>query len=294
MRCGELWRNTSNTMENETQTKLSDSILKRIEAGETVPRPRSYFVLRGVTLWCMALLSLFLGALAVATIIFRISNFLHLLPPPDETFSYELIEMLPFLWFLVLGLFGYVAYREFRHTRGGYKYELSTVLLGMVVVSGMLGFALYSAGTGYVLDRFAGRFVPFQPDVEHLQRERWLRPEHGLLVGEVVEELVEGFILRDLEGEEWRVIFGHTLPELPDEVLNGSLRVGVRGVVSEEDEHAFIACHYRILELAGRGVFAPAPPTHRPFASSTEPHERNSTATRTTKCEDVRPLDMNS
>ncbi len=278
------------------QPKLSDTIMKRIEAGESSPRSRSYFLLRDAALWSAAFLALLLGALAVSTIIFRINNFSRALPPPEEGQRahelYELFVMLPYVWLGILALFGYLAYREFRRTKQGYKYELSTVIVSLVVMSGILGTTLYVAGSGYAIDRGVGRLSPFPSDIESMQREHWLRPEQGLLVGAVSVLNEDGLILVDLKDQEWQVIIGDTLPQLPTDAADKGVRIGVRGTVRDADARIFVACHYRILELHGRGIFMPALRIIREEIKPILHDERNASTTRTNECEGVRPLNQ--
>ncbi len=276
-------------MNNKDDKKISEEIIGRIEKEHIKLQPRFYFTMRNVAMWCLAVASLVLGGLSVSTIIFRLSNVPRILLPPDmRTGSFwEITALIPVAWIIIFGLFGYVTYLEIRRTRQGYKYELSTLLLVMVVVSGVLGLALYKLGSGYAIDQFAGRHVPFQRDVEALQRERWFDPEHGFLVGQVVEESETGFLLTDPEGGAWLAIYASVISEQEKNFIVPEEKVGLLGRAGSTDS-TFLVCMIRPLEVRGRGFF-PRRLSPSMIKHGTSTHERNFDTSRSNECEGVRP-----
>lgn len=264
-------------------------VLDRIERERVTPRAKEYFTVRNLLVWLLALVALGLGALMVAGIIYRTSNVPNVLPPgADKLALGEWLPFLPVVWLVALGLFGYLAYREIRHTRGGYRYELSTVLLGLLLASGVLGLLLYAMGSGYVMDRATARVVPFHRDLETIQRETWLRPQSGRLVGQVAEVTAEGFTLTVPTGEEWTVRMSEANAKEAFDIEPGA-RVGVRGTVTDAGVNVFSACEIRILEIRGRGIGAPSA---RPIPPV--PGERNTTPLRSNECERISPLDTSN
>jgi len=273
---------------------LTERVMGKIESGDTKLRPRSYFATRNYLMWSLAVAAILLGALAVSSVIFRVSNF-HLITPrgvEDLSDLENVWELLPLIWLVAFTLFGYLAYEEIRATRQGYKYELSTLLLVMVVSSGVLGVAFYSVGSGYVLDKMASRYVPFHPDIEVLRERVWQQPQGGFVSGEVVELTPEGFILTGPESSLWQVEYGDWLSEEEKALIEVGKRVGVIGGFLEEGEE-FIACALKPLEVRGRG----------PMMVRSEPEslreelrerigERNDELLRIKDCRDARNLEI--
>lgn len=258
-------------MDNKEKT-VSEKVLERIESSNVSPRSRTYFSLKNFGMWLLAGLSVLVGALAVSSILFRTVNIPLVLPPGPPPPFVEILFLMPFLWIALLVLFGYLAYREIRSTKRGYKYELSTLLLGVALISCVLGIVFYKTGTGLILDRFAAQHVPFQKNLEDLQRQRWMNPENGFLVGKVLSISDSNLLLADPNDTAWTVTFTQDVRAV---VVAGE-RVGVRGEITDAEMHMFTACEIRSLEFAGR-------PPH--------PGERKPVEKRNSKCEDVRPLD---
>lgn len=273
-------------MHNEHPQTTSEKILERIKADKVAPRPRLFFSLKNAGLWTLAAVSVLVGALAVSSMLFRLINIPRVLPPglpppPFATFLY----LVPFLWIVLFGAFSYLAYREVRSTKRGYRYDLRAILLLLLILTGGLGYAFYSTGTGLVLDRFAAKHVPFQRDLEGLQRERWQSPETGFLVGELSAATPSGIVLLDPRNDEWEVTFAESVPAEKKDSLSAGERVGVRGTVIDLEEHLFLACDVRSLEFEGRALNT----ERRPAPSAAQ--GRKVLEMRTNGCEDVRPLD---
>lgn len=273
---------------NEHEIKISEKVLNRIESEHTVPHSRPYFVWRNVFIWFFALCTLLLGAGAIASTIFRVVNMSRVLPPHIFVFTFETLRSvliaLPLIWLALCGLFGYVTYYEIRSTKKGYQYELSTLLLLLTVISGVLGFGLYRVGSGYTLDHFASRTLPFHQDLDVLQAEQWLQPENGFLVGLVSDVLDDGFVLEDVEHNVWNVFYADTVSDKDREFVVTNARVGLRGTVIDADENVFSVCSIRPLDIRGRAPFVP----HSRIMVTERP-ERNVMPVRIIECEGVRP-----
>lgn len=280
---------------NENEYKrISDLVLAKIETDKAVPRSKAYFVLRNVLMWSLAIFSLVFGALSISSILFRISNIAQVLPPSVRLeYSFDMFNLFPVFWVMVFGLFVYVACLEIRHTKQGYKYHLSWVVGSMLVVSGILGVTLYYLGVGFILDKVASRFVPFNRDIEMLQKDRWLSPETGFLVGEVekAEDEQEVFILRDPEDIAWEVLFSGALTDEEKDLVREGRKIGLQGMVAPGEDHLFIACKIVSVEIRGRGKFAMPVSRVRMLVEADDgtSSERNFLELRTNVCEGVRP-----
>lgn len=267
-------------MHNSERSPLSEKILNRINHAGVRPIPRSYFSIKNVTLWVLALLSVIAGALSVSSIVFRVANLPAVLPPGAELPIPLIVRLMPVIWIVLLSIFASIAYREIRATRKGYRYEFSTILLALLLASTVLGITFYATGVGARLDHYAGKHVPFIGRIDDEQREHWMRPERGFLIGEI--RTIEGSTLtvRDPNNLIWTVLVDE---EFPLEILEEGTRVGVRGIIASTTGFIFTACDVRSLEFAGERK-APFPKIAR------DENEIKPDSARTKTCEGVRPL----
>lgn len=260
--------------------KSTEDILKHIKEAGVQPLPRNYFSYRNIGMWLLAVLSIIVGSLAVSSSIFRIVNIPRVLPPGMESLHLPLIVgLMPFLWIALVLLFSFLAFREIRATKRGYRYELSTLVLGLLLASVVMGIMFYATGVGARLDLFTARHAPFLAGLEHEQRTQWMHPEQGFLVGMVASTSPGQFILIDPKETRWIVL-------IEDDIEMNSLvdgvRVGVRGEMVLGQDHTFRACDIRSLEFSGeRG--APFPGFGHMGSA------RKVDTPRSTGCGDVRP-----
>ncbi len=266
-------------MHNSEHSPLSEKILNRIQDAGVRPIPKSYFSFRNIALWILAALSLIAGALSVSSIIFRFANLPAVLPPGATLAIPIAIRLMPFVWIVLLSVFGYLAYQEIRATRKGYRYEFSTILLTLLLASVVLGFGFYATGLGARLDRYAAHHVPFVGKLDEEQRVRWMRPENGFLIGQIVAIDGDSLSIEDPNHVTWTVLLNE---EIATSSLTTSTRVGIRGIIASTTEFIFEACDLRSLEFSGE--------RKPPFPSFThDERERKPDGPRTKECEGVRP-----
>lgn len=266
-------------MHNNNHSSLSEKILERIERAGVRPIPKSYFSFKNIAFWTLAALSVLVGGLSVSSIIFRAVNLPAVLPPGVELPIPLFVRLMPFLWIALLSLFSFIAYREVRATRKGYRYAFSTLLLSLLLGSMILGIGFYASGLGARLDLYAARHVPFVGRIDEEQRERWMRPERGFLIGHITAIDGDSFTLEDPEHTLWTVL---TNEELATTSLATEVRVGVRGTITDTDTHIFQACDIRSLEFSGERK--PAFPQMK-----RDERERKPDSARIKECEGVRP-----
>jgi hypothetical protein len=266
-------------MHNEHDQKDS-TLLKRVLDAGAKPIPKQYFSAKNIVLWILAVLSVLVGGLAVSSIIFRTVNIPGVFPGAGAPLPLPLFaHLLPFVWILLLILFSYLAIREIRATKRGYRYEYSVLLLSLLLTSCVLGIGFYATGVGARLDMLAVRHTPFMADIREAQAVRWLRPENGLLMGVVSRKTDNGFTVTDPKNVVWTVT---TTPDATVETFDEDELVGMRGTTTDAELHTFEACDVRTLEFSGDK----RPPFPR-FQESIK--ERKAPPMRSTKCGDVRP-----
>ena len=256
---------------------IADKILKRIGESNVSPAPKLFFSARNAVLWLLAVLTTLVGSLAVSSIIFRIVNIQGVLSPHLGAPALPLLaRLIPFLWIGLFGIFFYTSYLEIRATRRGYKFELSTLVLGVLLTSCVFGIAFYATGVGASLDRYASNRAPAIGGIEREQRKQWMRPEGGFLVGKVDRVATSTLVLTDPENKKWTVY----LPPDQSAVAVGE-RAGIEGEVVNADERTFRACMVRSLEFSGE--------RHPPFPGGKKSNARKGNKARSTTCEGVRP-----
>ncbi|PIR82986.1 hypothetical protein COU19_02890 [Candidatus Kaiserbacteria bacterium CG10_big_fil_rev_8_21_14_0_10_56_12] len=242
---------------NNEHSSLTEKVLAGIE--HTTPRSREYFVLRNSGLWLLAALSIIVGALAIASVIFRLVN-VGVALRPGLPAPGPLLVAIPFVWIALMLAFGVLAYREIRSTKRGYKYEFSTVMLMLLLATVALGIVFYTSGLGFALDRFAARHLPFTGDLEELQQSRWFQPSEGYLLGTIQEDPTSGGVkVADPTHTVWQVQFADTVVARQIESLDEGERVGLLGRALDAVQHTFLACDVRSLEFGGRGVMGARP-----------------------------------
>jgi hypothetical protein len=261
---------------------FAEKVLERIQEERVVPRPRWQFFVRENLPWVLLLACLVIGAAAAAAMMFAFANagWKFRVLTHDSWLSF-LIETAPFVWILIFIAVVAAVIENIRHTKTGYRYPFSTLLV-LGLLGTLVGGALfYAAGIGKRVDEEIGpRFHLVRRTVAFQQQHLWTNPVRGLLAGEVVavEDGGARFRLRTFDGTEW-MVNGEDLNAQSRAVLTHVRFVRVVGVpLSTPDAGGatFQSCFVFPWELIE--------PMRIPLPSAT-----NSDPLRTTECEGVRP-----
>lgn len=186
---------------------ISQNTLDEIKKQRIQPRPRRYFLVKRATIWALVILSIGLGSLAGAVLIFQLENaewelYRHI---GHSVFEFLLL-VLPYFWILITGCLTAVSLYYFRRTSGGYRYRTASVVLISLVLS-LIGASLFHLGG--ISERLEAVFentLPFYEGVEGHKRKMWMTPEKGLLAGKISSVLNDHqIILTDLRGKDWQV-----------------------------------------------------------------------------------------
>ena len=186
---------------------LSNKIMERIEADQTVPVPRWHFFILRFFFWLFAILSVVIGSLAFGVIFFLITDYrrqgLFAIPHSMN----ELLSMVPYIWIAILILFVIIAEESIKHTRNGYKYRLRTIVFASVILSIIFGAILNFVGVGRITHELFER-VPIYNSMTYDSRNAWDRPNIGRLAG-VVTSIHDNndFSIIDFSGRVWQVDF---------------------------------------------------------------------------------------
>mgnify|MGYP003553991088 FL=1 len=193
---------------NRDNTNVADKVLSYIEKENVQPHSKWYFVFTNEFFWALGLVSVALGALSFAVVLFTYFN-----AEPElyrvnyDSFSDFLIAWVPIIWILSLGLFIYVGYKNIQHTKRGYKHSFILIIFAGLFISIVCGIIFYIYGIAGALDREFERRVPLYRSVQELKREMALRPDRGGIGGEVILIANDGssFTVKDFRGGIWVV-----------------------------------------------------------------------------------------
>jgi hypothetical protein len=256
-------------MTTPNQQPLADKVLEQIEEQHVAPRPRWVFVVKNISFWALWMLSLLIGAAAMAASLFVFTNagweFRDVTHPQFVSF---LMENIPILWIVALCLMLIFGIENLRHTKAGYRYPM-ILLLGLNLLgSVVLGYGLYQLGAGQFVDQDFGASIPFHRPMLMVQEHSWTRPQQGLLSGAVtdVDSDFSHFTIRTFDGAQWTVA-AEDVSDRGRDVLVHMPFVRVVGVplVEQEDTSGtiFHACFVFPWQVqGGRFPDAPARPSH--------------------------------
>ena len=128
-------------------------IVREIEARGAVPKSRWYFLASRSVFWLLAIVSVFIGAVA-----FAIADFVFFdndgISKLQGSSIQDIAQAIPFVWLGVLALFTISAYYGFRRTRKGYRYATATIVVITVLVSIGLGLVLNAFDLGQNIHAF--------------------------------------------------------------------------------------------------------------------------------------------
>jgi hypothetical protein len=191
-------------------TSISEKILENIKEKHLSPAPRWKFLARNLILWTLFAAALIVGALSFAVIADGLINhdwdiYLRL----HKTFWQYALLSLPYFWIVFLLLFSWIAYYDFVHIKGWYHHRVYLVILASIVVSLLLGLALFYTGVGKKIDQVLDANISFYKIKSMNKRNVWCHPKDGLLGGEIVAMSMDDkggrFVIRDCNGQDWDV-----------------------------------------------------------------------------------------
>ena len=226
-------------------TSCKGSVMSRIGCGEVSPRSRRFFQTRECAVWVLWLISVVVGALAVAVTFFVLNHRQYALyEATHENFFTFMVEVLPFLWIIVFGLMVFVGVYELRHTKRGYRYPLWQIFGSSIVLSLAGGAALQLFGFGYSTDHMLGQHMPMYNSQEKIEQKMWQAPDEGRLLGRFGKPLPAPSTLvrfTDVTGNEW----GVNVDELSlkeRELLEHDEIVRLIGQITDGDMGVFYSC----------------------------------------------------
>jgi len=197
----------------------SQKILRKIKDNNVRPDPKWHFLFRRSVIWAVFFLSILLGCMASALVIFQLRYAEWDL---YQHFRHSLAEfvllVLPVFWLVfLLGFIGF-AYFYFRRTEHGYRYRALWIVSGSIVLSLIGGGFLYSTGLPEKLEPIFFDNMPFYQQWQIRRQHVWMSPAKGLLAGRITTVISDRKIqLEDLEGIIWDI-------DITDTIWRGRLK----------------------------------------------------------------------
>ena len=188
-------------------TELEKKVLDAIERQRLVPRPYFVFFAKRSVFWSLTVLSIVLGALSVAVVLFTISDYYA---TGWRTFDNlpldDLIVSIPAFWLVSMPLFMASAYYGVRNTRRGYRFRPAAIVALCVAASIGLGVLFHFFEAGRLVNDVLARNVASYREQTEVPFDKWSHPEEGRLGGTV--KSVDGktsLRLKDFHDKEWLV-----------------------------------------------------------------------------------------
>lgn len=213
-------RTTSTDHVADHTSPVCGNVLERLASEGISPRPWWQFYVREGAVWVCWLISVVVGAAAVAVTLYVTLSVPGMLYEATNTnVVTAMIHALPWLWLVVFLGMAYLAWVNLRHTRRGYRYQALTLVASSVVLSVGLGVVLQQFGQGYVMDRTFAAWTDMYPSYEKARLTVWQAPQNGRLVGAVVSDeekiVIDNatgtVVFQDTNGQQWQLV----IPDLP-------------------------------------------------------------------------------
>lgn len=231
---------------------ISKRVLEKIEKENLKPIPRWHFVLKSSFMWILFVVNLVLGVVGMAIIIYLFaSNDAITDVSLVSNFWERIIFIVPIIWILLTALFVWIAYYNFKHTEGGYRFTAFKIFSLNILITLVLGFVVYISGSAGCINNLLSRHIPYYSSTLDTRTMVWMRPEEGYLAGDIQKVDIFQLELRDLNGDVWVVDFTGADVK-PVVVLEEGERVKLIGEATTDS--IFVASEIRPWGGMGRGM----------------------------------------
>ena len=223
-----------------SHSNLKKQIMSKICEKSIKPKPRINFIVKESLVWILSLLSLIIGSFATSSIIFLIQN-------SDwdiyENLNDNIVEFtiltLPYFWIILLIAIITIINTNLKNTNKCYKYNPTTLLFIIIVLSTVLGSILFYQGAGYHIDSILNESSPRIHKLINYNAKAWSRPYNGFLAGEIYHTGTStNFKIIDLNKHTWLIITHSKLASSSPKLTIGQR---VRLIGEPSNQNTFIA-----------------------------------------------------
>ncbi len=229
---------------NQTSESIQDRVFSRITTDCVKPRSKYVFWCQNSGVWLLWLLTVLLGGLATAVLIFTSTyRYYDIYEAMYDNFFTFFFEALPVLWIVAFVGLMLVASRGMRATRRGYRLSPWFVGGSSVGVSVLLGVVGSMAGFGFLVDKVLGEYAPMYNSQAEREYVMWQQPVEGRLIGrqQMAGSAADTVRFIDAIGKVWDMDV-QELRMLDRELLGSEREVRVLGQEVPGDEGRFHAC----------------------------------------------------
>jgi hypothetical protein len=188
-------------------SEKAKEIWENIKERKMKPKSKWFFFWKDCFVWGLFLITTLVGALAISVIIFIVKdNDWDIYKYLDKSFLGYFLILMPYFWIIILFLLAFFAYFNYKKTRKGYLLSPYWVVLGSILISVILGWALFNLKVGSEIDKIFAKKLPYYRGTELYKKDFWSNPDRGLLAGKIISlENSDNFVIEDLEKKEWNI-----------------------------------------------------------------------------------------
>lgn len=219
---------------------LPEKIIEEIKKQGIEPRPRWQFLLKRSVLWSLAVFSTVLGGIAVAIIFFTFIDHdggvrVYLQGSAVE----DILLAIPYFWLITLAVLTGVAKYAVRHTKFGYRYATTRIIVAVLIGSTVLGIALNVMDVAASMQDFLVETVPAYDVLMYTSKDAWSRPEKGALGGTITNTgNLKYFELTDFQKKTWRIDKSELQDHIDISIKQGMV---VKIIGTKKDDSTFLA-----------------------------------------------------
>lgn len=213
---------------------LEDKILEKIEEKKIKPKSRFSFLIKEYAIWSVFALAIIVGSVAVSVCIFAIkNNDWDIYKYANDNLLAFILSTMPYFWIVLLLIFVFFGYINFKHTKRGYRYKFNLIILSSILISILFGFVLYKFGFGEIIDKTFSKNVPVYKNLFCENLRVWHNPENGILVAEITGISSKNITVKDINNISWTVNYNTSL--IGKELLVVGNKVKILGEIRENN-----------------------------------------------------------
>ena len=230
---------------NQPPTSIRDRVFSTIDEQRVEPRSKYLFLCQNASVWLVWLVTVSLGALATAVLIFTSTyRYNDIYEAMHDNFVTYFVQALPVLWIVAFIVLMVLAARGLRATKRGYRFSPWLVGGSSVGMSIFLGMFASVLGFGHLVDKTLGDYAPMYHSMAEREEQIWMQPAEGRLIGTVKGESRPGVALIDfvdVSGQVWTIDMAE-LRSFDRELLNSRQQVRILGEEMQGASPVFHAC----------------------------------------------------
>jgi len=202
---------------------LSKKVFEKIKKDHLTPTSAWHYVLPNVLKWIWIVVVVIMAAVSTALILWEFQlNDVDMNRLAADDFWEFMYFNVPYLWVVLLIIFGGLAHLIYKYTKFGYRHcrwTVFTVLGGFIV---LFGITLCVSELAEPVDSVLRENFSMYDDIEVEESQRWDMPSKGILVGSVTAVNDKIIVLERLNEEEWIVDISEVKGDREEKLMVGA------------------------------------------------------------------------